>query len=491
MAISLDEMLRDYQRNAVDAILALPPGSRRLYVAPCGTGKSYVEVAVQRARPDSLIVTPRTEIADGMVEKGADPARIYTPITLRNRMMDQRVGSPSLLLCDEAHHDTCDTAETIRLCCNADTTIIGFTATPYRGSPLGTRALRELYGEPHYILTLTAAIQRGLCVVPQCATIPILDDDIVTIQNGEFSVQGVGKHTPWQDAAEMIRTYWQAERRPTVVSLPSVQSCQVMQDLCQVPTCIITGETPALGRANGFRRCMDGDAVLLQVQVVSEGVDLHLRRLIDLAPTQSPTRWLQQVGRVMRPVGESEYICTNRNLLRHGYLLEGVLPVEALQSAQLAFPTVSKRSGSRAFGLEGLGKLPCWSTSCEWSHRVHLLCESFGGLLQTRVRGHRSTAEPRRSVDHTLARAEEWTLRDVGAVRATTRTSRLSICPAWSTHAAAAELVAAGREEVRPRPPSGSGSQDVWCSTRASTFEAEDTMNPVFASQKGTVECLT
>jgi len=155
----------------------------------------------------------------------------------------------------------------------------------------------------------------------------------------------------------MIRTYWQAERRPTVVSLPSVQSCQVMQDLCQVPTCIITGETPALGRANGFRRCMDGDAVLLQVQVVSEGVDLHLRRLIDLAPTQSPTRWLQQVGRVMRPVGESEYICTNRNLLRHGYLLEGVLPVEALQSAQLAFPTVSKRSGSRAFGLEGLGKL--------------------------------------------------------------------------------------------------------------------------------------
>lgn len=356
--------LRDYQTQAVeDATQFLQTaqrGDKRLYVAPCGTGKSVIEVAVQEALSSSVIITPRQEIVDGMVAKGGDRGRIYTPITYRNRLLEGRAAPADYLIIDEAHHDTNDTANTIRLCVG-DAPTVAYTATPYRGTPQGTAALRALYGEPHYILRLADAVARGLCTLPSCRTEPILDDDIVEIQSGDFRITTVHRKTPWRAAADLVCSMW-STRTPTVVSLPSVQSVGILGEALagRVPTVSVVGATPSHERVTAFARCVAADAVLLQVQVVSEGVDLPIRRLIDLAPTMSPVRWLQQIGRIMRPGGESEYVCANRNLLRHGYLLEGLVPSEAFAQATSAFPTPSRRAGVRAFGLEGLGRLkPC------------------------------------------------------------------------------------------------------------------------------------
>ncbi len=130
-------------------------------------------------------------------------------------------------------------------------------------------------------------------------------------------------------------------------------------------------------------------ALMVQIKVVGEGVDLPLRRLIDAAPTMSPVFWRQRIGRIMRPVnGEllcpachsnreygppcplchdegrvkeapPEYIVTNHNLLRHGYLLKGVLPPKAFRDATTAWGPdfkPSRRVVARAAGLNGLGK---------------------------------------------------------------------------------------------------------------------------------------
>jgi len=101
-------------------------------------------------------------------------------------------------------------------------------------------------------------------------------------------------------------------------------------------------------------------ALLCQVAVVSEGVDLPIRRALDLSPYLSPVRFLQQFGRITRPVaqGESapEYVSCNRNILRHSYLLEGLLPPATYLEAQQAFSVPSRRAGSRAMGLEALGR---------------------------------------------------------------------------------------------------------------------------------------
>lgn len=354
--------LRDYQQAAVhDAVsfLALAqPSDRRLYVAPCGTGKSVIEVAVQHAIAGSVIVTPRIEIIEGMVEKGADRERCFTPITFRNRLLSGSCPPPPALIIDEAHHDTADTADTIRLCVGQAPTV-AYTATPYRGTPQGTAALRSLYGEPRWILTLRDAVSRGLCAFPECRTVPILDDDEVTITNGEFKVRAVEAKTPWTAAADLVSEVWQTPR-PTIVSLPSVQAVRTLAESLRgrVPTVQVTGESSPAHRSCAFAACVACDSVLLQIQVVSEGVDLPIRRLIDLAPTMSPVRWLQQVGRIMRPTDTPpEYICANRNLLRHGYLLDGLVPIDALRQGQVAFTKQGSRHHIRAFGLEGVGRL--------------------------------------------------------------------------------------------------------------------------------------
>src|SRR5262249_18028437 len=120
------------------------------------------------------------------------------------------------------------------------------------------------------------------------------------------------------------------------------------------------GETPQTARQQAFAAAVAYERVLLQIGVVSEGVDLPLRRLIDLLPTLSPVRWVQLLGRITRPVapGEAapEYWGCCRNLERHAYLLEGLVPLAALSQAQSAFGKPTARSGMRVLGLEKLGR---------------------------------------------------------------------------------------------------------------------------------------
>jgi hypothetical protein len=146
---------------------------------------------------------------------------------------------------------------------------------------------------------------------------------------------------------------------PTMVSVPSVQAALNLATNLLVAygiqPAVVTGQSSVQERVEAFQYTLDCSRVLIQVRVVSEGVDLPIRRMIDLSPTMSPVKWLQQFGRGTRPGGESEYICTNRNLLRHCYLLDGLVPAEVVAEGQRLFGT-SQRSGVRAIGFEGLGK---------------------------------------------------------------------------------------------------------------------------------------
>jgi superfamily II DNA or RNA helicase len=93
-----------------------------------------------------------------------EACRIVTPIRLRNRLLRGEGPVPERLLIDEAHHDTASTWQQIHMCCQAPA--VGFTATPFRGTPRGTAAFREQWGEPVWVLTLREAIARGALVLP-------------------------------------------------------------------------------------------------------------------------------------------------------------------------------------------------------------------------------------------------------------------------------------------------------------------------------------
>jgi superfamily II DNA or RNA helicase len=392
--------LRDYQAIAVDYAVewALAPGAKKLLLAaPTGTGKSLVALGIRSALEDGAwIVTPKIEIIAGFLNKMGvvvdgcsaqhviDTAwllSITTPIRLRNALLAGECAAPKYLIIDEAHHDLANSWQDIHPLCGY-CPAIGLTATPYRGTPRGTAAFREQWGAPYWIITLTKASERGVLAFPDCRTVPLLDDDEIDVVNGELSLRQIETTTisrlahivatvaPYA-SGEMVGGVYQQLNivngwwdRPTMFSAPSTECAHALHRellTASIPARVVTGETPYYDRQDAFARCIARRDAIIQVQVVSEGVDLPIRRLVDLSPTLSPVRWLQQLGRITRPTAAGEpppdYLCTNRNLLRHGYLLEGLLPARTFSDAQKAFGMPARRTALRAVGLEAIGRL--------------------------------------------------------------------------------------------------------------------------------------
>jgi hypothetical protein len=307
----------------------------------------------------SLGVRRSAELAEGL--------GIVTPIRLRNLLAAGLIEPPRRLLVDEVHHGTAPVYREIEMLLN-HVPMAGFTATPYRGTPRGTAELLEFWGDVHWILTEAQAVRRGVVAVPICRTIGLVDDDLIDTSSGDIEVTPAGDaiRSRLDDLIEVCRPMvadgcWD---RATMVTFPTVDSAADAAGRFHgagLPTALVTGDTPPEQRQEAFRQVVDRRAALVHVGVVTEGIDLpQLRRGIDCRPTLSPVLWMQTFGRIRRPVppGESppEHICTNRNLARHAYLLEGILPISTVAESQAAFPTPGRRAGIRVVGLEGLGR---------------------------------------------------------------------------------------------------------------------------------------
>lgn len=361
--------------HAVEFIKAAKPGDKQMYAAPTGIGKSVVQLHVQKRLNECMpgahwIATPRDEIIAGMIDKlglpkGTDafPLHISTPTILRNRMLRGELPEfPASLTFDEGHHHNAETYQQLTLLTGYCPSL-AYTATPYRGSPASTRQLREFWGDPLWIISYAEAFAEGYIKLPTFTTLPLVDDDVVSINGGEFSIESIEGATMdrLSDLAEHSKQWYNTTGwdKPTIYSLSSKLLCnRLNQELGQrgLPTIVVTAESTPADRELAFDACEKGIVAILQINVVSEGVDLRLRRLVDLAPTMSPVKWMQQIGRIMRPTTDQpEYIATNRNLMRHSYALEGCVPVAAISEATKLWPD-SERSNVRAIGLEAIGR---------------------------------------------------------------------------------------------------------------------------------------
>jgi superfamily II DNA or RNA helicase len=390
--------LRDYQQQAIqdseEFFSESGPIShaRLLWAGPTGCGKSYVFTKLLQNNRKRWYISPRVEIIAGMLEKMgynvdglseealmslAYSKRMGTPIRLANRWMAGGIAPrdlPEQALIDEAHHDNAETWQRLHLMLGCP--CVGATATPYRGTPQSTKVLLDNWGEPRWMITYPEAQARGVISMPTCRTIPLVDDDCIKIKNGEFDLNSVKDATVNMipNAVALLKNYVIPERtvgsrydRPTIVSLPSTAVVEAFMAECyqqDVPARFITQATSKRDRFGIFRLCESASTAIVHINVVAEGVDLKLRRLIDLNPTMSPVKWVQQVGRITRPTpaGEAppELICCNRNLLRHAYILAGALPdiYQVVKQAEEAFKRPSKRLAmGRVFGTEGLGRL--------------------------------------------------------------------------------------------------------------------------------------
>lgn len=394
------QTLRDYQEDcladAAEFVQECWDGKhevrRRLYAAPTGTGKGTTEIGLLKGLVDqgvdAWILTPSLEVLRGFLERcGLDREalsetsaeklaelgeriRCTTPTRFRNRVLDGAYTSPEVVIYDEVHHAVWDNEVSGTLFAVAPEAVwLGFTATPYRGTPKGTQQLREAWGEPVLVFTIPEAVAAGYQSLPRFEVVGLVDDDRISVKGGEFNVRGSSKvvGSRLKDLAALIEDRVRglpadAAAGDTVPTAVTVPSRAVAGDLVEaldalgVPARMVIQQTKAKDRARAYEECRQGLSVLVSVKVLVEGVDMPwLRRLIDARPTMSPVAWVQQIGRIMRPgPTRPEYICVCRNLERHAYLLGGAVPREAVAQAQEEFEAPSKRTGARSIGLESL-----------------------------------------------------------------------------------------------------------------------------------------
>lgn len=382
---------RPFQITAVDHgekfLLSAMQGAKQLYAAPTGVGKSVIERLLQERLPESWIVSPREEIIAGIMDKAeltGDPMshNIATPIILRNRLLTGSIRHPKYLIIDESHHHNAETYQQLDLLTGL-APAVGYTATPYRGTPKGTKEFLDKWGEPLWLITYAEAIAEGFISMPEFKMLPLVDDDVVDVRGGEFDVTSINAATLDRlgDMAEHCRQWYSNKwDRSTIFAMPSTAMCiRMQQELGKrgMPAAIISAETPKSDRYAIFAAVEAGLTALLHINVVSEGVDLKLRRLVDMAPTLSPVKWLQHLGRITRPTDTPpEYWCTNRNILRHAYILEGVLPPKVILDAQIAFPKSDKQGISRVLGLEAIGRFKPSTVKLVSGLIAHIYCIS-------------------------------------------------------------------------------------------------------------------
>jgi hypothetical protein len=378
---------------------------------------------VHATRPDSFIISPSLAILGGMLRKltGVDPAtlgqkqfedrclenRMATPIKARNLLAAGQLDPlPGMWQFDEAHHTLADTYLLISVMCPGRK--VGWTATPFRGSPGATIAWRKLWDEIVPVLTYPEAAAGGFIAIPTPSVQPLADDDQLAIANGDFTVTSAAElmYSRLDDLIEISRPWhctgtWD---RVTGYVLPGVE---IARDLTArltaagLPAILIDADTPWAERQTVLAANLRREVAIVSIGVLAEGVDHAFRRLVDCAPTMSPVKALQVWGRVMRPVAPGEpspeLICCNRNVERHLYLLSGCWPPAVLTQAQKAFGNVSKRIGARVLGLEALGRLKAAELPLADSSRGLMWCFAAAeglGVRQYAVLLHPASSEP-------------------------------------------------------------------------------------------------
>lgn len=373
---AFQEETANYVCNWFDTAVS---GDRLCIASPTGSGKSVMELVIQSRLTDCGIVTPRIEIIFGLLDKlgydarqwskakiteVADSHKIYTPIRFRNRLMDGSIEPPSRLIWDEGHHQEAESWKVVELACGVVPQVM-FTATPYRGTPKSTVEFRKKWGEPLWVMTYPEAVQLGVIHMPAVRTVPLLDDDLVTISNGQFVVSSMEKElsSRLEELVGVIANYWNGSvfTKPCAIAIPTKElavNLSLLLTHCGIGNVVLTDETSYGDRLDYFDRCLACTHGIICIRAISEGVDLPLRLAIDAIPRISPVDFMQFFGRFTRPLRgglSSEYVCCNRNILRHGYLLDGLIPPEQVLQAQSVFGP-GERAGARVLGLEGLGR---------------------------------------------------------------------------------------------------------------------------------------
>lgn len=320
---------RPFQTAAENALRqAVREGVRRvLLVSPTGSGKTImltniIRSAVARGTP-TVMIAHRKELIDqtsakldmagighGVVMAKHPRARpeelvqVASIQTLARRM--DRLPPAGLLIVDEAHHARADTYEAL-IAHYGTAPVIGATATPWRTDGKG---LKKSFDRVVVAARVHELIEQGY-LVPFNGfgyANPSLED--VKTVAGDYDELELAERMNTATLIGGIVEEWvkhSAGRRTVAFSVNVAHSKSIVAAFTSVgvPAEHLDGTTPTDVREGILSRLKSGATLVVSnCAVLTEGWDCPEAETAILArPTKSLVIYLQQVGRVLRPVG--------------------------------------------------------------------------------------------------------------------------------------------------------------------------------------------
>ena len=344
----MGDILRDYQREMLERLHDAWEEQQSVMVQmPAGTGKTHLMAAVIRENMAHgvLIVAHRVEligqisqtlesfgIEHGIVDrttldldrKTKEHKVVVASIqTLARRMATANYANdknfrPQLVIIDEAHHAV---AKTYRLLWEMwpEAKFLGLTATPCRLNGTGFTDLFDTLLESYSIQEF---IDRGwlsdfeyVSVTPENWMVERIAGLKKRGADGDYQMKEMATVMDSQESiAHLYQSYLKFTRgKKGIVYAISREHAQHISDYYVnhgVKCCWIEAMTPAEERRRLVDAYRQGEIdVIVNVDIFSEGFDCPEVEFIQLArPTLSLTKYLQQVGRGMRPVPFKDYV---------------------------------------------------------------------------------------------------------------------------------------------------------------------------------------
>lgn len=335
--------LRDYQRDAVDAIddahqdgmnfpaIVLPPGAGKTVIL---SHLAAENIAAHHNR--ILVLVHRDELADQAMDKlrrvaphltigkvKAADDDVFADVVVASvqtasrperlaRLVESQKSSPTrrprqfgLIITDEVHHAA---AESYRVIYDAfpKARKAGVTATLARGDGVG---LGSVVDDVVFSRTWLWMIKRGYLVDPVGQEVSVEDLDLRRVKKsgGDFAAGSLGDAMVDAHAGEVIATAWRqyATGRKGIIFTPTVAAAwDVHQAMARLgfSTDVVTGETPRAERLKIYDDSRTGkiDAIV-NCGVLTEGADFPWIDTVIPKITKSEPLFQQMVGRALRP----------------------------------------------------------------------------------------------------------------------------------------------------------------------------------------------
>ena len=340
--------LRPYQQDLVErARRKVAAGAKRLLiVAPTGAGKTHIlahnMLSFLERRKDgvALYVVHRRQLVEqthALLTRLGLPATIVmagydTDWSRRvfvvsrdtwNRRRDfLNFGEVPLLIFDEAHIGVNSQKRIVEAL--EPEVVLGYTATPISMSGPGMGALyQDIVVGPTYL----DLIAEGHLVPTRWVSVQLDTSDLkVSKLTGDFVIDDVVRLVKGQVLADLYEAYGEYARERTVVFAPTVDIAWTIAARfgeIGIPAATLDWATPPNERHRILRDFREGRIkIIVNVDVLSEGWDEpRVDTVILASPTRSLARYLQRVGRGMRPAeGKAEVLVIDLvgSLYMHG-----------------------------------------------------------------------------------------------------------------------------------------------------------------------------